>query len=789
MYSHRRSVIGTSSQLLVAGVRKHFDAVVRGAESHAEFMAKKKAEQDELKDVGGFVGGALNGPRRKAANVIGRDIITLDADNIPAGGTDDIRRRINGLGVKADIYSTAKHCPAAPRLRVLIYTDRTVSADEYEPIARKMAETIDPELAIFDPTTFEVARLMYWPRCSSDSQYIRESYEGPFVSADGLLALYADWRDVQSWPRRAGEASHAKLAAKQGDPIKKSGAIGAFCRTYDVYRAMDAFLPGLYEAVDAMPGRYTYLGGSTTGGAVVYDGGRYLYSHHATDPCGGRLVNAFDLVRLHRFGELDDEAKPDCAHNRLPSFVAMRQLAAADKEVAALMAREDFAEAGGEDAEPGGEDWTAKLVRNASGGYQKGITNLRLMIDNLPELKGLARRDIFSGKIVVGENLPWARWEERRLWGDTDTTALREFLEKWYPASKQDIRDTLNLVAEQRAFHPVRDYLNGLAWDGAPRLDTLFIDYMSASDTPYVRTVTRKSLVAAVKRIMEPGCKYDYMVVFVGKQGRGKSMLIKTLSPTKEWTSDSLTTFSGREGMESVQGKWLIEIPEMHAFDKATMGTIKAFITKEHDYYRAAYSEFAEERPRQCVLFGTTNNHDCLRDTTGNRRFWPMQCGDWSEASKDWHSDLPLERDQIWAEAVVRWRLGEELYLTREQEIYAETVQELHREKHPWEDTIIDFINREVPEDWSAWSLDRRMAYWGGGIVEEIATVPRERVCCREIWAEAFHEELSRLTLANSRVINNVLAAQDGWKLAGDMKCGKPYGTQKAFKRHEDGSN
>jgi len=274
------------------------------------------------------------------------------------------------------------------------------------------------------------------------------------------------------------------------------------------------------------------------------------------------------------------------------------------------------------------------------------------------------------------------------------------------------------------------------------------------------------------------------MVVFVGRQGRGKSMLINKLAVTQDWFSDSLTTFTGKEAMEAVQGKWLIEIPEMHAFDKSEMSIIKGFITKRSDYFRAAYAEFAEERPRQCVLFGTTNNRDCLRDTTGNRRFWPIDTGPREAAPKSVYADLEHERDQIWAEAVARWRVNEKLYLDLELEEHAAEVQESHREKHPWEDTVIDFINREVPLNWNSWNLGQRLTYWNGDIKGEIQTVARQRICCREIWQEALGKELVLLTMQNARIINNILEAQEDWVRVGGKKCGAPYGVQKAYDRH-----
>ena len=263
----RRATVCNASELLVSELWTKLKVPTRGAETLAEYMSYKKSQQDDLKDIGGFVGGTLNGTRRKANNVTGRDIVTLDLDNIPAGGTEDIVRRVEALGCGYCIYSTRKHQPAAPRLRVLLPLDRTITAEEYEPIARRIGEYIGLEFA--DPTTFEVSRLMYWPSCSKDSQYVYYVGDKDFVSADGMLATYTDWHDMSQWPALPGQAQFTKLAVKQGDPEAKNGVVGAFCRTYDIYRAMEELIPGIYEPCETMPGRYTYIDGSTTGGAVL----------------------------------------------------------------------------------------------------------------------------------------------------------------------------------------------------------------------------------------------------------------------------------------------------------------------------------------------------------------------------------------------------------------------------------------------------------------------------------------------------------------------------------------
>lgn len=254
--------------LLLSELWERLRSPARGAETISEYLALPKSKQDDLKDVGGFVAGALAGDRRKAGAVAGRDVLTLDLDNIPNGATEAVCARVEALGCGYCIYSTRKHRPDAPRLRVLLPLDRTATADEYEPCARRMAELIGMDLA--DPSTFEASRLMYWPSCCADGQFVFYVGDKPMLSVDGLLATYTDWRDVSSWPVSPGAVAPQRLAAKQGDPVAKSGLVGAFCRVYDVPAAMDKFLAGIYDPTD-VAGRYTFTGGSTTGGAVLYD--------------------------------------------------------------------------------------------------------------------------------------------------------------------------------------------------------------------------------------------------------------------------------------------------------------------------------------------------------------------------------------------------------------------------------------------------------------------------------------------------------------------------------------
>ena len=758
----------------------------RGTETVAEYLELPKGEQDKRKDVGGFVAGTLNGVRRKASAVTGRDIITLDLDNIPNGQADRVSASIGALGCGYCIYSTRKHRPDAPRLRVLFPLDRTCTADEYEPLARKMAEQIGMELA--DPTTFEAARLMYWPSCCRDGEYIYYTDDKPLLSVDGLLATYTDWRDVTSWPKHPGATPKARLAAKQGDPEEKKGVVGAFCRVYDVPAAIDKFLPGVYAETTAA-GRYTFCQGATAGGAVIYDNGKFLYSHHATDPCSGKLVNAFDCVRLHKFEELDDAAAPGTPVNRLPSYKAMMELAVTDEAVAGLLSDERWAkvqEAFGAIPEQDGEEddgsWRRPPVMDvdAQGMPVKSMKNLRTALSNDPKLRGRLRLNLFSGRIDVTGDLPWSRAETGKTWNDTDAAQLRIYLEPFFgKMAKNDVLDAVDACASDQAYHPVRDYLNSLTWDGVPRLDTMLIDYMGAEDTPYTRAVTRKSFTAAVARVMTPGVKYDTMLVLVGGQGRYKSTLLAKMGG--DWFSDSLRTFGDKDAMETVQGTWINEVAEMQALAKAEINAVKMFLSKQSDYYRAAYGRYASDRPRQCVFFGTSNTRDCLIDTTGNRRFWPVDI-DRRERTKEPSEDLTRERDQLWAEAMHYWKQGEKLYLSRDIEEAARGVQEDHREQHPWEGIIADFLEEEVPKGWNDWDLQKRQVWRSGGMKCDDATAPRQRVCAIEIWCEALGMHRGAMRQRDAREINNLLARMPGWGCIGHaIQAGRPYGKQRCF--------
>lgn len=758
---------------------------MRGAETLEEYLKLSKSKQDNLKDVGGFVAGTLEGNQRKASAVVGRDIVTLDMDNIAPGGTQEVLRRVDSLNCAYCVYSTRKHSEAAPRLRVLIPLSRTCTADEYEPIARKLAEFVGMEQC--DQTTFEASRLMYWPSCCADSTYVYTYSDKYFADTDGILSMYENWRDVSQW---AGLTTpKIPRGTKQADPTEKPGVVGAFCRIYDVYKVVAEILPDKYIVCDTGD-RFTYAGGTTTGGAVVYEGGKFLYSHHAHDPAGGKLCNAFDLMRLHLFGDKDSDAKPDTPTNKLPSYTAACEYAVKDTGVAQLMLQERYAiatTAFGTAVPADNVDWMQLLqIHPESGKPMKTTDNVLIILENDPNLKGKFVFEEFSNRILCMGALPWINSPEIRDWTDNDDAGLRHYIEKVYGVTGKDrISDAVSLCCHRNKINAVQDYLRGLpAWDGTPRVETLFIKYLGAADCVYTRAVARTSLTAAVARAMQPGVKYDYMPVLAGPQGLGKSTLLRKLAP--RWFNDSLQSFDGKDAYETIQGSWIMELAELVGMSKADDNKIKQFLSKQEDIFREPYGRRTGRYPRRCVFFGTTNEEEFLRDHTGNRRFWPVECGV-QQPVKSVFTELDAEVLQIWAEALVMWGNGEKLYLPPELEVYAKQAQEEHSEHSAKEGIIRDFLDRDVPVEWEKRSLGDRKMYWSGGFASDRAKPElkrRERVCAVEIWCEAFGGEIRYFRRSDAAEINAILARIPGWvKCKSNMRFGVAYGTQKGFSR------
>ena len=805
-----------------------------GKELYKDYLKAPKSRQDELKDVGGFVGAVLSGGNRLKRSVLYRTLLTLDIDHMDAEQGAIFWTRFKMFyDCAAVLYSTRKHSKESPRYRLIIPFDRNVSPEEYPAIARKVAGSLGIDQ--FDITTYQSERLMYWPSVCADGEFYYRTQDGLFMDPAEILAEYigdpeqgSGWRDISQWPTGARESKEiGKTAGIVGNPHNKAGIIGAFCRAYDIHEAIDAFLTSAYVAVEGST-RYTYLKGSTAAGLIVYDyedtPACFAYSHHGTDPVSGRLVNAFDLVRLHKFGQLDYEIEKkagtvdyDWDHTKLPSYKAMIEYASLDAgvrmEVGARRLQEaaeafaDFPDTGSGDvdAEDGREvndimgsdemdyheqhalddsqEWLKKLdIEKKTGTIRSTISNVVLILENDPNLKDHFELDDFKQLEIVKGRLPWRRVTAANKWlTDRDEAALRFYLERTYTITGvQKIRDALDTHMIRHTVHPVREYLKALQWDGKPRMESLFIDYLGAEDSKYTRMVTRKALLACVYRIMKPGVKFDNMLVQVGEEGKGKSLILDKLGG--EWFSDTFYTVQGKDAYEQIQGWWIIEMAELSALSRAEGEAIKHFLHKRQDAYRPAFGRKLAVRPRQCVFFGTTNKKNFLKKVNGNRSFWPVEI----LIQQPTLSVDNLKRetvDQIWAEALEHFRRGETLKLDNTIFMEARQRQEEHTEQDDRLPELIAYLNKEVPKNWYEMSQFEKRAFLEDPTGTDMkGAFVRDKICSREIWVEFLKGQLKDLDRKQSNIIADMMTNLPGWLKADSLRI-PGYDRQRGYIR------
>lgn len=733
----------------------------RTPESYAEYMAMPNDNKDVIKaSPGAFFGGYLESGARHNHTVKLRQLVTLDLDFATMDAWDDFQMCFSCEGL---LYSTHKHHEDAARFRILIPLSRPVSSEEYEPIARMIAKRIG--MKMFDATTFQIARYMYWPSSSRDADYVFEHQKGKFLDPDKILSAYVDWRDISAWPLCVHENDKVRKEVSQAqNPTEKKGLIGAFCRAYTIDDAINKFIPDKYET--ASDGRYTYVGASTAGGAIVYDD-VFLFSWHNTDPAGSQLVNAFDLVRIHKFGHLDKDASKETT--KLDSYAEMTEFIRRDYGVLTeLMSIEGVPVTG---------DWISEMDASAKGVFSNTINNIVLILRNDVNLKDCFAFNEFESQIMVMGATPWNPSGIQRLCVDADDAGLRHYLERHYKIFQANkSRDALDIVAIENKFHPVRDYIDTLIWDGIPRLDTLLIDTLGAVDSAYTRAVTRKTLVAGIARVKKPGIKFDYILTTVGAQGLGKSTLFDELGG--EWFSDSLTDVKGKDAYEQLQGSWLIEMAELSSLKRNEIETVKHFVTKRRDKFRVAYGRRAGTYPRQCIFLGNTNEWAFLRDPTGSRRFWPVAI-----SKKYEHGTINV--DQLWAEALHYYNKGEKIYLSKEMEAEAKEVQADHFDTDERLGLVDKYLNTPLPESfvWEKMSTVERRAWWRGGMAFNFTgDREREAVCVAEIWVEALDGDYKDMGTNNTKFIHAMMQNMPGWESTKPRRFGK-YGVQRAYKR------
>lgn len=793
------------------------------------------------KDVGAFVGGPFKDGVRQAHNIEERSVITLDVDAASAIEIDLLKIGLSDLSDYEFFASTTRsHSPESPRWRLVFPTTRMVKAEEYAPLARILASrlfhTVESSMDATDDVSFRVAQIMYWPSINSDGVFDAFRNRGRFVDPDTIFEEFGPgWRDWTQLPysEKRGQ-KRPTVGTKAEDPREKRGIVGAFCRTYDVPAAIKKFLPTVYVPGD-MRGRkprYTYAAGSGANGAVVEDGGLFLYSHHGTDPCGERLVNAFDMVRLHLFGTEDVGTPEDTRAIDVPSFQSFQEFLEKDPETVSEFRKaqydieamfDDVPEESTTDRAPseGKKDdsfdlfgdgeadseteerdasWLSELEVSDKGEIKPTLTNIATIIQNDPRLNGSVEFNDFTQETVTRKPIRSSmaiipKFKTRDgvngdIWTDRHDFSVRALLEapkgKGKPGyglrvTDRDLKGAVELAAGKHVFHPVRDYLNGLVWDGVPRIEMLFVDFLGAPNSAYTRGIARTMMLGGVTRVFEPGHKFDFVVILEGAQGRKKSTFISTLA--KNWFVELEGELRDRKQIvEKMQGAWILEIPELSGFGKAEIQTIKEFFSAKHDKVRLSYDRRGKLFLRQCIFLGSTNDAEYLRDNTGGRRFWPVQCADTP-------IDIPrfkAQVDQMWAEAVYKYREMRAvqpddilpLYLSDDEAAGEALKMQESRRVEGAEDAMAGVI--------SAW-LDKPIIRDDDDGVDDMeGSGPiywqRDHTCLIEIWSHCLGRPKDQYSEGQARTLGRAIKLVKEWESIGPRKTAE-FGTQRVYRR------
>lgn len=746
-------------------LKERLKVTIRTSESAEEYAQFSKAKRDAAKDHGGFVAGVLKGGRRKIDTVVSRSMIALDGDRINA---EFLKTYETNAPYTSVLYTTHSHTTAKPRVRLVFPLTRDVTSEEYAAAARYLAQMLG--IDFFDECSYQPNQLMYWPSTPSNGEFLYMEVDKEWLNPDDILNAHPEWKDPTRLPTSSRESKANDTSVKKvQEPLTKDGVVGLFNRTYyPIQTVIDEFLSDIYEPTDNNS-RFHLIESSSMAGVEIKED-KFVYSHHAKDPAYLKLCNAFDIVRIHKFGDEDNSFKQMCEFAMAQDKVKMTDL-----EEKRVRANEDFAE----DA-----DWQKKLHYTSKGAVlENSLYNVKLIMQNDPQLKNIVFNQLADGLEIKGD-VPWQH--PSKFWRDADDAQLICYVDDHYGSFSQRNYDiAVTKVADDRSYHPIRQYLEGLpSWDGVKRVDTLFIDYLGAVDNEYIRAVSRKTLCAAYMRVYQPGIKFDFLPVFNGAQGIGKSTLIAKLG--MEWFSDSLTLsdMNDKTAAEKLQGYWIHEIGELAGMKKADLDKVKAFVSRCDDKYRASFGKRVTPHPRQCVFFGTTNSENgYLRDITGNRRFWNVKVSGKSRY-KPWEMTKEIV-DQIWAETILLAKAGEKLYLSPDLESFAQEEQREAMEQDDREGIVREYLDMLLPDTWDEMDIYRRRNYFRevSDPTRPEGVKKRNEVSNLEIWCECFGKAKEDIRPSDSYAIAAIMKRLKNWEKSESRRRIPIYGLQRVYTR------
>ncbi len=766
--SNRQAKKWTNKTIRYDALKDRLRVPLRTTETVQEYAKMKKAQRDTAKDHGGFVGGRLKGGHRKVDAVVCRSMIALDGDHIDKAFLDSFAEK---TPYTSCLYTTHSSTPEMPRARFIFPLTRDVSAEEFVAVSRYLAQMLGMDY--FDECSYQPNQLMYFPSCPQDGEYIFKEIEKAWLNPDDILTAHPEWTDPTQLPISSHESKANQVTQqKVQNPLEKQGTVGLFNRVfYPVTTALTEFLSDIYESTDKDNRWHLIASHSMAGVEIIED--KFVYSHHAKDPAYLKLCNAFDIVRIHKFGNLDEEA----------SFTAMCEFAMTIDAVKELAIEERLAEAEKEFSIPADSNWKKKLKYDQNGFLKNSLHNIRLIMENDAYMKSIVFNQLADGLEIRGK-VPWKH--PARFWRDADDAQLICYVDSHYGSfAVEKYNIAVTKVADDRSYHPIKEYFDGLEeWDGIERIDTMLIDYFGAADNTYVRAVSRKIMCGAVRRVKVPGIKFDNILVLNGPQGIGKSTFISKLGG--EWYSDSLnlSDMNDKTAAEKLQGYWILEIGELAGMKKADIDKVKAFISRQDDKYRASFGRRVTPHPRQCVFFGTTNaENGFLRDVTGNRRFWTVKVPGTGRC-KPWEL-TQYDIDMMWAEALIYEKEGENLFLSSELEGYAKAEQSAAMEQDDREGLVVRYLDTLLPSTWADMDIYKRRNYLHDpdDDVQPKGTILRDTVSNIEIWCECFCKPKEDLRPSDSYAISAIMARLTNWEKTDKRQRLPLYGLQRIYTR------
>lgn len=723
-----------------------------------EYVATPACE----KEAGNYIFGEIEGERRNKASVVSRCALTLDIDFPDSGFIDRVQNVFDGYAYA--LHSTFSSTKEKPRYRLIMPLSEKVGPAKYTELCYGVMALLGN--TCFDPTTAQHERYMFLP-ATNGKGYVVITRPGKALEIDNALLQGANKFDKA--PRES--------ATRRKDPKTLKGVAGLFCRAYQDWAELIRVFELPYEQVSA--NRFHLNGAKSEAGmAPIAENPGFVYSYHANDPAGGRAMNAFDLVRVHKFGHLDD-GKEGVPVTRLPSTKAMNELAASDERVKKLQSAEilkSFSEEINDETDS--TTWVESLSCNKFGAVENTIQNLDLITSHDPIFKGIVLNVRGMSMELTPGSYPWrdVRENDTQL-DDYDFSSIMLHLERTYRLriSENQLRHVLRDLVQERKHDFVQEYLEGLEWDGTPRVEFAL---PGVEDSPHTRLVARKVLVAAVARTFEPGIKWDNMLMIYGREGIGKSWWIEKMS--RGWYN-SLDEIGNKDTLMKMGKSWIVTADEGHSLRAADFNKLKEFLTQRKDEYRAPFAATVSSYPRRSVIWGTTNDPAFLRRQDGNRRFLIVH----AKNKVDFDALTDEYINQVWAEAVQLYRDGEKLHFTAEETELLNEARAPYVQEDPLTGLVQKYADTTVPAGWDDMTLDERLE-WRVNAATNFAPSGTETInsiCALQVWCEVMGRRIGDHSVRDMADIQRVLRTLPGWVMHPVPRETAAYGRQQVFVR------